>query len=252
MIASWMRWLCLALMLATNTLGAAPLVIGAEDDWYPYTYKGSDNGQPQGLTPELVKAVFAEEGIAIVFRTLPFARCMQDTKQGQMTACFNAAITEDNRDSYYWHNTPLFEEDFAIFALANEPRRNLTFSSLEGMRVGIVIGYDYSSELMQNPKIRRIKAKSETQLIEMMVRGRIDYVLMSDISGQLKIKQLALEGKVIKVGYISTVGLRLAFSRTYPGGEEMARRFEEGLQKIKHKGTYEVLVRDFKSKLGLH
>ncbi|MFM5687156.1 transporter, partial [Aeromonas caviae] len=64
--------------------------------------------------------------------------------------------------------------------------------------------------------------------------------------------QKQLTGKVVKVGKLSTDGFWLAFSRNAPQGEALAKRFEQGLQKIKNNGTYETLIRQFETRLGLH
>ncbi|MBF3238421.1 transporter substrate-binding domain-containing protein [Aeromonas veronii] len=254
MVALLKKWLVCLMLLATSPLGATPLVIGAEDDWAPYCERDKDNedDQPHGLAPELVKAVFAAEGIEIVFRTLPFAHCMHDAKSGKLAGCFNATITEENRYQYHWHDTPMFEEDLAIFALAREPRRDLKLTSLEGKRVGITLGYTYPTDFMENPRITRFQAKSDAQIIEMLVRGRVDYILMNGMPGYLKIQQKQLTGKVVKVGKLSTDGFWLAFSRHHPQGEALAKQFEQGLQKIKNNGIYETLIRQFETRLGLY
>ena len=252
MVPWFKKWLVCLVLLATSSLGAAPLIIGAEDDWAPYCERDKEDGQPRGLAPELVKAVFAAEGIEIVFRTLPFARCMHDAKSGKLAGCFNATITEENRYQYHWHDTPMFEEDLAIFALASEPQRDLKLTSLEGKRVGITLGYTYPTDFMENPRIIRFQAKSDAQILEMLVRGRVDYILMNGMPGYLKIQQKQLTGKVVKVGKLSTDGFWLAFSRNAPQGETLAKRFEQGLQKIKNNGIYETLIRQFETRLGLH
>ncbi|WDO01193.1 transporter substrate-binding domain-containing protein [Aeromonas allosaccharophila] len=247
MAAYWKKWLVFTLCLMTSSTTAEPLLIGAEDDWAPYCERDKEDGQPRGLAPELVKAVFAAEGIEIVFRTLPFARCMHDAKSGKLAGCFNATITEENRYQYYWHDTPMFEED-----LASEPQRDLKLTSLEGKRVGITLGYTYPTDFMENPRITRFQAKSDAQILEMLVRGRVDYILMNGMPGYLKIQQKQLAGKVVKVGKLSTDGFWLAFSRNAPQGEALAKQFEQGLQKIKNNGTYETLIRQFETRLGLH
>jgi len=251
MVALLKKWLVSVLLLVTTPLTAAPLVIGAEDDWAPYCVRDKESGQPKGLAPDMVTAIFAEEGIEIAFRSLPFARCMHDAKNGKLAGCFNATITEENRYHYYWHDTPMFEEDLAIFALASEQGRDLKLTSLEGKTVGITLGYTYPTDFMENPRITRFQAKSDTQILEMLVRGRVDYILMNGMPGYLKIQQKKLEGKVIKVGKLSTDGFWLAFSRNHPQGEVLAKRFEEGLQKIKNKGIYEQLMRHFETQLGV-
>lgn len=57
---SWFQFLSACLLLAACGRAAAvpaePLVLGAEDDWYPYTaYK---NGRIQGMSADIVRAAF--------------------------------------------------------------------------------------------------------------------------------------------------------------------------------------------------
>lgn len=250
--ATHIHWLVICLLLMVGSARAESVLIAAEDDWAPYCVLDKESGQPRGLAPELVKAAFAAEGVDVEFRTIPFARCMYEARSDKVLGCFDATITEENRYQYFWHETPMFEEDLAIFALASEPRRDLKLTSLEQKTVGITLGYTYPTDFMENPRITRFQAKSDTQIIEMLVRGRVDYILMNEMPGYLKIQQKQLSGKVVKVGKISTDSFWLAFSRAHPRGEEMASRFEEGLQKIKNNGTYEALVRAFEARLGLH
>ncbi|PJG58416.1 substrate-binding periplasmic protein [Aeromonas cavernicola] len=251
MMKAWITLLVCSGLIGTASAWAAPLMIAAEDDWAPYCERNRQTGQPQGLAPDIVKAIFAAKDMEVTFRTLPFSRCMHEAKNGKVLACFSATITEENRDQYYWHPTPMFKEDLAIFALASEPKRGLTLADLEGKTVGITLGYTYPTNFMDNPKITRFQAKSDSQILDMLARGRVDYILMNGMPGYLKIQQKNLAGQVVKVGKLSTDGFWLAFSRHHPNGEIMAKQFEDGLQQIKHNGTYDALVRDFEVKLGL-
>ena len=90
------RWLAFGLLLGMSSVWANPVLVAAEDDWAPYCALDKESGQPQGLAPALVKAVFAIEGIALEFRTIPFARCMHEAKSDKVLACervCNAGIT---------------------------------------------------------------------------------------------------------------------------------------------------------------
>jgi polar amino acid transport system substrate-binding protein len=72
---------------------------------------------------------------------------------------------------------------------------------------------------MEKPRITRFQAKSDAQTLEMLVRGRGDYILMNGMPGYLKILQKQLAGKVIKFGKLSTDGFWLSLYRNHPQGE---------------------------------
>ncbi|MFM5869947.1 substrate-binding periplasmic protein [Aeromonas veronii] len=238
------------LALYINACLSSQVIIGAEDDWYPYSYVDK-GGELHGFSVTLVKRVFEKSGVDVIFRPLPFSRCMLEALNGKIIGCFNAAVTEDNRYQYYWHETPIFIEDLAVFSLVNNEKRDVNIGDLEGKRVGIVIGYNYPANLLNDIKIKFIKSKSEEQLIEMVMLGRVDYVLMSDIPGHLKVKKMNFEGEIIKVGHIEEAGLRIAFSKKHPQGEKMSILFEDKLLEMKNDGVYDAMYGHFIGSIGL-
>lgn len=251
MFNKWYMPIHFYLISISTSISATPFIIGAEDDWAPYSFMSEKTSQIDGLTPSIVKAAFEAEGIEIIIRPLPYARCMLYSRTGKILGCFNAAITKQNKNQYFWHKTPLFEEELAIFALSSEHRRNVSISDLKGSKVGITIGYDYPSNFMKDPTISRFQAKSDSQIIEMLVRNRVNFILMANLPGHLKIHKKKLDGKVVKVGVISKDAIWVAFSRQHSQGESMARRFEDGLRKIQNNGTYSLLIHRIKIRLGL-
>ena len=62
-------WTLIALLSSAIQVSAEPLLIGAEDDWYPYT--ALRNGQIQGMSVDIVKAAFAATDTEIVLRSYP-------------------------------------------------------------------------------------------------------------------------------------------------------------------------------------
>jgi len=91
------------------------VLLGAEDDWAPYSSATPDRRTVEGLAPELVTAAFDTQGVHVTFKVLPFARCMLHAERGLVAGCFNATRVTGNQDLFCWHPTPLFQEELAIF-----------------------------------------------------------------------------------------------------------------------------------------
>ncbi|PKG40941.1 substrate-binding periplasmic protein [Psychromonas sp. Urea-02u-13] len=246
-----LSWLLLTCSMVSSETWSESLIIAAEDDWAPYSEKDKISAEPVGLAPKLVNAVLDAENLHAKFKTMPFSRCMRVAQSKDILACFNATITDKNRNQYYWHKTPLFKEELSIFSLEERTQRGLTLDSLVGKNVGITIGYTYPTVFMENPDITRFEARSDYQLIGMLDHGRVDFILMNEMPGHLRIKKKGLTGKVVKVGTISIDGFWLAFSKEHPQGKVMSERFEAGLIKIKNNGVYDEIVRDFRAEMGL-
>lgn len=232
---------------------AAPekITLAAEDDWPPYSAVRADRSGPEGFAVDVVREAFATQGVQVGFVVVPFARCMLMAKTGEALGCFDATVQDDNRDAYYWHETPMFHEELAVFGRAGGSRRDMTLANLEGSTVGYTVGYTYPPAFFRNHKIRRISAKSDRVLLEMLNAGRVDYILANTAPAYLRINASPrFKGRVEKVGSLSVDGFWIAFTRADPKGKRMAAVFERGLQALKDSGRYQAMEAAFRTRVG--
>lgn len=243
--------LAFLLTLLCSAATATEALIAVEDDWPPYAWVDKD-GRPQGFAVRLVKAAFAVQGVQVRLQVMPFARCMRDAEVGLVAGCFNAAITAENRQRYHWHGTPMFEEELSIFGPADFNGGELGLADLRGRSVGYVNGYTYPTEVMEDPLIRRESATSERALLHMLLRRRVDFVLIATMPGLLRIQgDPALQGKVRPLGKISQDGFWIAFSKQHPDGLKLAEQFGQGLVELRRNGSYQRMMGEFRRELGL-
>lgn len=252
MLGRCSRWLVAWCALGTAGAWCTPLraetvVIGAEDDWPPYSHRVAGQAEPQGLTPRLVRLAFASQGVSVQFRTLPFARCMLEAEKGAIAGCFNATRTSANQARYHWHPTPMFEEELAIFARrspdASPPMRQLAQDDLRGSSVGITVGYTYPTSFMTDPRIQRKPATSDGNLLHMLAAGRVDYILVNTVPAWYRLHgDPHLQGQVQRVGRIRVDGFWVAFTRAKPEGARLATVFEAGLQAIRRSGEHQRML----------
>lgn len=239
--------LCCALVIPAH---AERILIAAEDDWAPYSSKRAQGPEPEGFTPALVREIFARRDIAVEFVTVPFSRCLHYAQTGHTVACFNVTITDANRQQFYWHPTPMFHEGLAIFSLRGRFQPELSSKDLENHRVGITNAYTYPTDFMQNPKIERIVAQSDTNLMNMLVKGRVDFIIMNTLPGQLRLLDEQLNTQIERVGMISLDGFWLSFSKKHPDGERLSKIFEEELNRLIVSGRLAELELNMKTRLG--
>ncbi|TAK74476.1 MAG: transporter substrate-binding domain-containing protein [Aquabacterium sp.] len=246
-------WLAVAFAALAATAMAAPekILLAAEDDWPPYSSVRGDRSGPEGFAVDVVREAFATQGVQVGFVVVPFARCMLMARTGEALGCFDATVLDDNRDTYHWHETPMFHEELAVFGRAGGSRRDMTLANLEGSTVGYTVGYTYPPAFFRNPKIRRVSAKSDRVLLEMLNAGRVDYILANTAPAYLRINASAkFKGRVEKVGSLSVDGFWIAFTRADPKGKRMALVFERGLQALKADGRYDTMQAAFRKRVG--
>lgn len=247
-----------ALALLAALLGSAPalpaaqtITVAAEDDWAPYSFVAPGQTQPQGLAVDIVREAFATQGIEVRFVGVPFTRCMFLARTGQVAGCFNVTQVADLRDAYIWHVTPMFHEELAIFGRKGSPRTDLGLADLEGKRVGFTLGYTYPTAFRQNPRVEKVAAKGDQQLLELLLAGRVDYILANTAPARLRLStQPQMRAAIERVGVISQDGFWLAFTRADPQGEQLAARFEQGLAALRASGRLAAMQAALHKRLG--
>lgn len=233
-----------------SVMATEVVTVAAEDDWAPYSSMRADRSGPEGLAPALVKAAFKTQDIDVHFQVVPFSRCLHYAEKGSVVGCFDTTRTQANKDLFYWHPTPLFQEELGIFARADADVRELKQKDLEGHSVGITIGYTYPTDFMQNPRITKLSTVSDGNLVKMLVARRVNYILLNTMPGYYRIKhEPALKGQIKRVGAIGMDSFWVSFSRAHPDGKRLSQVFERGLQAIKANGEYDRMLSAFKQEL---
>lgn len=249
------RWSASLLFSVFCTVACATEVVtvAAEDDWAPYSSAGpgqSGQSRPQGLAPKLVTAAFKTQGIEVRYLVLPFSRCLHYAEKGMVVGCFDTTRTEANKDSFYWHPTPLFQEELGIFARSDAPDGETGKKELEGHTVGVTLGYTYPTDFMENTRIVKLSAASDSNLLKMLVARRVDYILLNTMPGYYRMQhEPGLRGQIKRVGAIRVDSFWLSFSRTHPDGKRLCDTFEKGLQALKRNGEYERMMADFRKEM---
>ncbi|MES2259611.1 MAG: transporter substrate-binding domain-containing protein [Pseudomonadota bacterium] len=227
--------------LSMLSAGAETVVIGAEDDWAPYS--SSVDGEARGFAVDVVRESFAAVGLQVKFVALPYVRCMAMAKAGQLSGCFDAVPNRLIVDSYLWHAVPLFKARMNVYALAASNEHGLTARDFEGKTVGVTLDYEYGDEFDLNTRIRReVGTTNELGFRKLMV-GRMPYMAAEEkIARALFVRHAdQFAGKFKEVGTVATPGLYLAFTKNTPDGAGYLRKFNEGYALLHKNGRYKAL-----------
>ena len=234
----------LLLLFAAALLGAQALaehyVVGAEDDWYPYTALRDE--KITGMSADIVRAAFEAVGADVELVAYPYSRCMQLARQGTLAGCFNTA--PDRRIAAEFQlSQPLFSAELMLWARRDQAEALDDLGQLAGKKVAMVIGYEYGPLIDQHPTLKRVPVRRDLNSFLMLQRGRVDYcVAYRGTSEALFRETPALQDQFVAVASVLRPQLSLSFSRRYPGADELRRRFDEGLQRIHENGRYERIL----------
>ncbi|HYD81429.1 MAG TPA: transporter substrate-binding domain-containing protein [Paucimonas sp.] len=245
-----MKITCLAMGLlfsvASPLVAAESLVIGAEDDWYPYA--GTVDTKPKGMAVDIVREAFKKAGIDVQFQSMPYARCMEEAKASKIFGCFDAARNSVLENQYLWHAKPLFKAKILIYAKADSTEKGLTAKSLEGMDVAVTQDYEYGEAFDSNPKIKRVVSKHDVQGFRKLLNGQVKYMVAYEkVANHLFAHHKAEMGDKFKpVGSTAEVGLYIAIGKNFPNAAKYIERFNQGFDGIVKDGKYKAIENEWK------
>ncbi|GGP20622.1 substrate-binding periplasmic protein [Silvimonas iriomotensis] len=237
--------LLLAMLAALCTVPARAgqrIVVGAEDDWYPYS--GKVNGDAHGMAEDIIQAAFSAVGVDVKFVSLPYARCIHMVRTGELAACFDTARTRENEADFLWPAHPMFSSKALIYARADSQEHDLGPAALHGKRVAVTNGYEYGSDFDGDITVIREVTNQTIYSFRMLELGRVQYVLAFEKVANylLSANQREFEGKFRVVGLSAQNDLYCVFSRKFPGAEAALDNFNRGFEMIQANGTYRTIL----------
>jgi polar amino acid transport system substrate-binding protein len=202
-----------------------PLLIGAEDDWAPFS--SVEKGKPVGMAVEIVGAIFAEAKIPIKIISMPYDRCMKETLAGRLAGCFNTVPDTKRRSQYLFHAVQLFTEESIIVVRKDTAASNLQLRDLKNKKVLVAKGYTYGDAFESDLTIERLGVIGDLNVLRGLNSRQADYGLIfrRAMSHQLRGKGKDMDGAFKSAGVLSVSPLYLTFSRQLPDAANVLRKF---------------------------
>jgi len=184
-----MRTLHLLLLLAAGAACAnTPTQLSVCDEaneWPPYTYyrriDGQRSQQLTGFTVELLRRVAERRGLQLRIEMLPWKRCLEAVRHGEILGLLNAIRTPE-RDRDYLMSAVIYETRLLYLWSKRQHPDGLKLRNqveLAALRVGGVHGYSYS-QLDAAEQARMVRAPNYASLMQMLHLGRVDVALVNE------------------------------------------------------------------------
>lgn len=222
-----------AAILSTASSQTLPLATG---EWPPYASASLPGG---GSATALVVAAFKHAGLDTSLEFLPWRRAEAYVVSGRAFATFPYQETPDRKGKFLF-SAPLFESRFAVVYRAGVPaptehqlRRPDFFS---GRTIGITAGTDAVGVPLKSVGALVEETRVAEQSLEKLRLGRIDFVIEDRAVVGHMISRIyeGPERNPFAVQDLPWGGavFRLMVSPSYPGAEELLRRFDAALDAL--------------------
>ncbi len=222
----------LLVMAAGSVLAGETIILGAENDWSPYS-----NQDGTGMANDIVLAAFKAVGIHVKFNVGPYNRLLKMVRDGDLLGAFNVPKERSNEKDYLFGKTPIFT---ALSAYYYNVERPLSATSKEGLKngekIGVVFDYGYGDFFSGNDKIVKIPVRSDLLNLRKLEKGRIDATILYDKTARKLLREEGLSNKIAKAFDSESGDIYVAFSKRFPDAQRYADKLDEGLAIIQASG----------------
>ncbi|MDR7331031.1 transporter substrate-binding domain-containing protein [Roseateles asaccharophilus] len=237
---------CLAAcaLLAEPVGGQAlrPLAIGFDEGSPPTMYSVGGMPAARGIYPAVVAAAFASLGLECELQALPFKRMLSAVDASHMWA--GAVIRTPEREQRWLFSQPYFLEKLAVFS-GGAPYRGI--ADLGGKRVGVIRGWSYGDEFdggRRRGDFLCEEVASDSLNFAKLLRGRLDYVVATELGGRLLARAPAYAGRVVESPVpLGATPIHLAAHRLQESVAALLAQFNAAAERLHREGRIEALVR---------
>lgn len=216
------------------------LQLAVEDSWPPYA-----DAAGRGLSTDIVLAAFAAVGVEVTIEVKPYSRVMRDLKAGLVDGGYNITRMTANQERFIFGEEPLTTATVSFYYRPGAVKAYWSATDVPtGTRIATIIDYDYGDHFeSQRERFREYKVMRQSQIIHMLLAGRVDVAVMYDRVAAYTLNTLGLPQETLVRGEtIHPSDVYVAFSRHNPRAQEYAALLDEGLRKIRQNGVYDQIL----------
>lgn len=207
------------------------------------------DGEFVGENIEIGKALAAKAGKKAHFVYCPIARCFSLMQAGQADMIIAVRKTA-LREKFITYLTPPIKIQHLPLRFYIRTSNDIVLDSyedLQPLRIGVLRGASYFDKFDHDTKISKIPLTTHQQLIDMLLKGRIDTFLEREESiTPLVDKNVYLAGiKLAKFSYDKGVGSYIAISKRSPLATEITN-LSHSLQALFDNGEMQRIISNTK------
>ena len=134
------------------------------------------DGELVGHHIEIANLIAASVELTPVFILCPFARCLNLVQQGQADMMLGLKKLPEREKDLIFLNPPYMVQHYPLrfYTLASKKVEINTFGDLQKLIVGTLRGASYFDLFDKNTAITKVELNTREQLVQMLLRGRID------------------------------------------------------------------------------
>ena len=188
------------------------LLLAAEDSWPPFS-----RSDGEGISQQIIRKACASVGIDVEFIVVPYARALHMVKTNEVDGAFNVTKQHSTLAEFKFGQEPLLQAPASFYYPSHSP---LDFKSIvdvpDNTVIALILGYEYGELYEQNrQRFKEIRVSNQTQVINLLLRNRVDMAIMFDDVADYYLSQMQLATSSIKKGHLNHISdIYIAFNQS--------------------------------------
>jgi polar amino acid transport system substrate-binding protein len=236
-IAGLLAACCGGVLVAHAAPSTAPVrhALFVTDEWHDLTRKDGS-----GLYLDLIRTVFARQGVQVEYRFYPYARAVQRVKDHQADAWVASFMKEKSFPLYPHYHFDKNEQ--TILYLKAKQTGPVSTASLAHQRVAWLRDFGLNRFIQVPMRINELDTIGSA--FQMLANDRIDYFVgaKSDIEDHVKNSRQSMAN--YGMAYALHLGLYLAFADT-PKGEQLRKLWDTEMESFHKSEAFKAIYRQY-------
>ncbi|GAA4249050.1 transporter substrate-binding domain-containing protein [Azospirillum formosense] len=237
-LAGVARLLVVALVLASAPARAENWTVASEDYFPPYNF--TERGKRTGMDTEIVDAMLKDIGVYPVHRPMAWPEVVRAHDENEVDVAFQF-FTSPRRLERGHLIGPYRVGATVLMVRSNSEITYARIDDLQGLRIGVVDGFEYTPEFDKSPLFERVRSSSNVVSFRRLLLGRVDA-----IAGDLQVLRYLADSEG-RTGSVKILPTPLAMVPRYISVPKMradkAERLQAAYEKLKRDGTIDAIVR---------
>ncbi len=233
----------ISLILVSSISHAEPSnLIICYDPWPPSMISPLKEDPKRGFVIDMLKDIFQSNGYSITFREMSYIRAKLETEAGRCHIM--AEVVPDKNSKLLFPEMATFPHQYSFFVKKGNPWKYNGISSLKGMIVADIVGYDYSLIDLEYEKYLRNEDNAKLvslfagmdalkKIFGLIAMGRVDTFAESTIVGNYIINKYGMKDKLSVAGsFPAPLVQKPGFSPKFEQAKLLMKIWDKGRREI--------------------
>ena len=214
-------------------------------EWPPFLSQSLEEG---GVIAQLIKAVFAADGVDANIAFLPWGRGYSETSEGEHDA-MGVWMHKVEREAEFYYSDPVLIEKFVFFHRKDADFDWQTLEDIKGYRLGGGIKYSYGAEFdkaLASGLFSMDRAPNDEINFKKLLIDRVQLYPQEISVGYFAMQNKLSKEEQAQITHHPKAILNnesfVLFPKSLPGSKALMARFNRRLKEFRETGKYQLFI----------